>query len=189
MEHQCHCGEAYADDIALKRHIKVVHRNNYWPCSGEWVWDDGTESHCPQVCRDKFSLWKHFQTQHQDQYLHYCLVDSCNWGTDEKTALLQHIQNIHKRKPVADVVSQQIKCPNARSVFHRKTNCGPIYSSVEMRTNLFVVQNVMMLSGIGTVYVLIRSKSTHRGQGIVVLTTNVTFVPKNIHPFHQGGNT
>ena len=29
MEHQCHCGEAYADDIALKRHIKVVHRNNY----------------------------------------------------------------------------------------------------------------------------------------------------------------
>ena len=61
MEHQCHCGEAYTDNIALKRHIKVVHRNNYWACSGEWVWDDGTESHCPQVCRDKFALWKHFR--------------------------------------------------------------------------------------------------------------------------------
>ena len=40
MEHQCHCGVAYDDDISLKRHIKVVHRNNYWACSGEWVWDD-----------------------------------------------------------------------------------------------------------------------------------------------------
>ena len=96
MEHQCHCGEAYADDIALKRHIKVVHRNNFWACSGEWIWDDGTESKCPQVCRDKYSLWKHFRTQHQDRYLYYCPVDSCNWGTDEKMALLQHIQNIHK---------------------------------------------------------------------------------------------
>ena len=92
MEHQCHCGMAFDDDIALKRHIKVVHRNNYWACSGEWVWDDGTESRCPQVCRDKFNLWKHFRTQHQDRYLHYCLVDSCNWGTDERTALPQHIQ-------------------------------------------------------------------------------------------------
>ena len=98
MEHQCHCGEAYADDTALKRHIKVVHRNNFWACSGEWIWDDGSESKCPQVCHDKYSLWKHFSTQHQDRYLHYCLVDTCNWGTDEKTALPQHIQNIHKRK-------------------------------------------------------------------------------------------
>ena len=83
----------------------------------------------------------------------------------------------------------KLSVQNARSHFHRKTNCRPIYSSVEMRTNLFIVQNVMMLSGIGTVYVLIRSKNTHRGQGIIVLTTNVTFVPKNIHPFHQGGDT
>ena len=108
MEHQCHCGEAYADDTALKRHIKVVHRNNFWACSGEWIGDDGSESKCPQVCRDKYSLWKHFHTQHQDCYLHYCPVDSCNWGTDEKTALPQHIQNIHKRKPVAEAASQQI---------------------------------------------------------------------------------
>ena len=85
--------------------------------------------------------------------------------------------------------ASKLSVQNARSHFHRKTKCGPIYSSVEMRTNLFVVQNVMMLSGIGTVYILIRSKNTHRGQGIVVLTTNATFVPKNIHPFHQGSDT
>ena len=85
--------------------------------------------------------------------------------------------------------ASKLSVQNARSHFHRKTNCGPIYSSVEMRTNLFLVQNVMMLSGIGTIYVLRRSKNTHRGQGIIVLTTNVTFVPKNIHPFHQGSDT
>ena len=37
MANQCHCGEVYADDVALKRHIKVVHKNDYWACSGEWV--------------------------------------------------------------------------------------------------------------------------------------------------------
>ena len=132
MEHQCHCREAYANDIALKRHTKVVHRNNYWACSGEWVWDDGTESCCPQVCRDKFSLWKHFRTQHQDRYLHYCPVDSCNWGTDERTALPQHIQNIHKRKPVADVASQQIKCPKCKRSFSQKN---------KMRTHSLICGN------------------------------------------------
>ena len=132
MEHQCHCGMAFDDKIALKRHIKVVHRNNYWACSGEWVWDDGTESRCPQVCRDKFNLWKHFRTQHQNRYLHYCPVDSCNWGTDERTALPQHIQNIHKRKPVADVASQQIKCPKCNKPFSQKN---------KMRTHLLICGN------------------------------------------------
>ena len=28
MPNQCHCGEAYADNMALKRHIKVVHKND-----------------------------------------------------------------------------------------------------------------------------------------------------------------
>ena len=60
MANQCHCGKAYADDMALKRHIKVVHKNDYWACSGDWVWDDRTESRCPQVCKDKFAFWKHF---------------------------------------------------------------------------------------------------------------------------------
>ena len=132
MEHQCHCGMAFDDDIALKRHIKVVHRNNYWACSGEWVWDDGTKSPCPQVCTDKFNLWKHFRTQHQDRYLHYCPVDSCNWGTDEKTALPQHIQNIHKRKPVADVATKQIKCPKCNKPFSQKN---------KMRTHLLICGN------------------------------------------------
>ena len=62
MVNQCHCSKAYADDVALKRHIKVVHKNDYWACSGDWVWDDRTESRCPQVCKDKFALWKHFRT-------------------------------------------------------------------------------------------------------------------------------
>ena len=132
MEHQCHCGMAFDDEIALKRHIKVVHRNNYWACSGEWVWDDRTESHCPQVCTDKFNLWKHFRTQHQDWYLHYCPVDSCNWGTNERTALPQHIQNIHKWKPVADVASQQIKCPKCNKLFSEKN---------KMRAHLLICGN------------------------------------------------
>ena len=35
MVNQCHCSEVYADDMALKRHIKVVHKNDYWECSGD----------------------------------------------------------------------------------------------------------------------------------------------------------
>ena len=105
----------------------------------------------------------------------------------------QHSRNISKtytsRSQWQMLRASKLSVQNATRHFHRKTKCGPIYSSVEIRTNLFLVQNVMKLSGIGMVYVFIRSKNTHRGQGIVVLTTNVTFVPKNIHPFHQGGNT
>ena len=56
MPNQCHCGQAFDSQADVKRHVKVVHRNEYWGCSGEWVWDDGTESHCPKVCKDKFVL-------------------------------------------------------------------------------------------------------------------------------------
>ena len=105
----------------------------------------------------------------------------------------QHSRNISKtytsRSQWQMLRASKLSVQNATSHFHRKTKCGPIYSSVEIRTNLFLVQNVTKVSGIGTVYVFIRSKNTHRGQGIVVLTTNVTFVPKSIHPFHQGSAT
>ena len=117
MPNQCHCRQAFNNQADLKRHVKVVHRNDYWGCLGEWVWDDGTESHCPKVCKDKFALWKHFRTQHQDYYLHYCPVDSYNWGTDEASMLLQHIKKVHKRKPVADVVVHQLICPKCKQQF------------------------------------------------------------------------
>ena len=119
MPNQCHCGEAYADDMALKRHIKVVHKN-YWACSGEWVWDDGTESQCPQVCKDKFALWKHFHTQHQDWYLHYCPVKDCKWGTDEISTLPQHIRKFHKRKPASDVAAHALVCLKCKQNFAQK---------------------------------------------------------------------
>ena len=80
MPNQCHCSQAFADQVTLKRHMKVVHKNEFWGCSSEWVWDDGIESHCPKVCKDKFVLWKHFWMQHQDRYLHYCPMDKCNGG-------------------------------------------------------------------------------------------------------------
>ena len=105
----------------------------------------------------------------------------------------QHYHNISKTYTSGSqwqmLQPSKLSVQNATSHFHRKTKCGPIYSSVQIRTNLFLVQNVMKLSGIGMVYVFIRTKNTNRRQGIVVLTTNVTFVPKNIHPFHQGGDT
>ena len=122
MVNQCHCGEAYADDMALKRHIKVVHKNDYWACSGEWVWDDGTESRCPQVCKDKFALWKHFCTQHQDRYLHYCPVKDCKWGMDEISTLPQHIRKVHKRKPASDVAAHALVCPKCKQNFAQKHN-------------------------------------------------------------------
>ena len=120
MANQCHCGEAYADDMALKRHIKVVHKNDYWACSGEWVWDDRTESRCPQVCKDKFALWKHFRMQHQDRYLHYCPVKDCKWGTDEISTLPQHIRKVHKRKPASDVAAHALVCLKCKQNFAQK---------------------------------------------------------------------
>ena len=105
----------------------------------------------------------------------------------------QHSRNISKPYTSGSqwqmLQASKLSVQNATSHFHRKTKWGPIYSSVEIRTNLFLVQNVTKLSGIGTVYIFIITKNTHRRQGIVVLTTNATFVPKNIHPFHQGGDT
>ena len=124
MPNQCHCGQAFADQVALKRHIKVVHKNEFWGCSSEWVWEDGTESHCPKVCKDKFVLCKHFQTQQQDCYLHYCPMDKCKWGTDEASMLPQHIRKIHKRKPASDVAAHAIICPKCKQQFaqQRKLN-------------------------------------------------------------------
>ena len=120
MPNQCHCGEAYADAMALKRHIKVVHKNDYWACSGEWVSDDGTESRCPQVCKDKFALWKHFRTQHQDRYLHYYPVEGCKWGMDEISTLPQHVRKFHKRKPDSDVAMHALVCPKCKHNFAQK---------------------------------------------------------------------
>ena len=50
----------------------------------------------------------------------------------KKTALPQHIQNIHKWKPVADVASQQIKCPKCNKPFSQKN---------KMQTHLLICGN------------------------------------------------
>ena len=77
----------------------------------------------------------------------------------------QHSCNISKKYTSGSqwqmLQASKLSVKNARSHFHRKTNCGNIYSSVEMRTNLFLVQNVTMLSGIRTVYVFIILKQKH----------------------------
>ena len=39
MPFQCHCGSVFNNNRELHRHITVAHKNEYWNCSGEWIWD------------------------------------------------------------------------------------------------------------------------------------------------------
>ena len=72
------------------------------------------------MCKDKFALWKHFRTQHQDRYLHYCTVKDCKWGTDEISTLPQHIRKVHKRKLASDVAVHALVCPKCKQHFVQK---------------------------------------------------------------------
>ena len=94
----------------------------------------------------------------------------------------QHSRNISKTYTSGSqwqmLPASKLSVQNATSHFHRKTKCGPIYSSVEIRTNLFLVQNVTKLSGIGTVYVFIQTKNTHRKVGDHSAYYKCHFCPK-----------
>ena len=102
-----------------------------------------------QKCKDKFSLWKHFRTQHQDRYLHYCAVKD-KWDMDEISTLPQHIRKVHKRKPASDVAVHALVCPKCKQHFAQKHKLDNHILFVVPRTVLLPATNVIIPAGVPT---------------------------------------
>ena len=118
MPKQCHCGKVFESDNNLKRHIGILHKNDYWQCSGDMFFDDGSTEHCGHIAVDRFALWKHYRSIHQGRYLYYCDVPGCNYGTDEQTEIPKHKLDKHNKQPKKD--DPAIICQNCKKVFGQK---------------------------------------------------------------------
>ena len=117
MPFECHCGSVFNNNREFCRHITVAHKNEYWNCSGEWIWDDGSETPCPTICADHFTLWKHFRSLHQDRYLYYCDVAGCKYGNDKQTQIPKHKLQEHAKKSSDTETLKVLKCSVCLKVF------------------------------------------------------------------------
>ena len=91
---QCFCGKAGLKTQAEKEnHFKIAHhqkgrginpktgkKNDLWACVT-----------CNKTCKDNRAVWKHFCTQHLNMFIHYCPVEGCNEGNDQKDSIVSHI--------------------------------------------------------------------------------------------------
>ena len=118
MPKQCHCGKVFESDNNLKCHIGILHKNDYWQCSGDMFFDDGSTEHCGHIAVDRFALWKHYRSIHQGRYLYYSDVPSSNYGTDEQTEIPKHKLDKHNKQPKKD--DPAIICQNCKKVFGQK---------------------------------------------------------------------
>ena len=118
MPRQCHCGKVFDTTNNLKHHITVIHKNDNWSCSAEWEYDDDSVEPCPQICSDRFALWKHFHTLHQGRYLYYCDIAGCDYGSDQKTEIPKQKLKKHNKKLQKD--DPAIVCSNCKKVFSQK---------------------------------------------------------------------
>ena len=96
---QCFCGKGGLKTAADKdNHFKVAHfqkgrginrktgkKNDLWACFT-----------CNKVCKDNRAVWKHFRTQHLNMFIHYCPVEGCSEGNDQKDSIVSHIMKSHK---------------------------------------------------------------------------------------------
>ena len=120
---QCFCGQG---DLKTKKdkdkHFKTAHhqkgrginpktgkKNDLWACSS-----------CKKVCRDNRAVWKHFRTQHINMFIHYCPIDGCDVGNDQKDAIVSHILRDHRSETewVAKCYAQKwLLCPKCLKFF------------------------------------------------------------------------
>ena len=119
---QCFCGKG---DLKTQEdkdsHYKKAHfqkgrginpktgkKNNLWACST-----------CNKVCKDNRAVWKHFRTQHLNLYIHYCPIEGCNIGNDQKDSIVSHILRDHKNKEWVEKCYQQkwLICPRCLKFF------------------------------------------------------------------------
>ena len=98
---QCFCGKSGLKTQDDKdKHFKQAHfqkghginpktgkKNDLWACHS-----------CQKSCKDNRAVWKHFRTQHLNMFIHYCPVDGCNEGNDQKDSMVSHILKNHKQE-------------------------------------------------------------------------------------------
>ena len=98
---QCFCaGAAFETLDDLKKHKEEVHLgkgigvnkktgnpNDLWKCSA-----------CEKVSEDNRACSKHFRTNHLGLFIHYCPVEGCTEGSDQKDTIISHITKNHADK-------------------------------------------------------------------------------------------
>ena len=190
MPFQCHCGSVFNNNRELHRHITVAHKNEYWNCRGEWIWDDGSETPCPTICADRFTLWKHFRSLHQDRYLYYCDVAGCKYGNDEQTQIPKHKLQEHAKKPSDTETHKVLKCSVCSKVFgqHSKLTqhtqiCG------SQGPDLSSVKSVPKTSVRGINSVFTQSRSTQVLLVTVVGSSNAHTAPRITPVFQHVADT
>lgn len=119
---QCFCGKSdfkTLDELAHHRadvHIvagqinpKTKKPKENWQCS-----------QCGEVCSDNRATWKHFRTQHLGLFVHYCPVEGCSTGNDQKDSIVSHILKEHsdQQEWVAKCHQQEfLKCSKCAKFF------------------------------------------------------------------------
>ena len=121
---QCFCGKSGLVTAKDKDdHYKAAHfqkgsglnpktkkKKDLWACST-----------CKQVCKDNRAVWKHYRTQHLGWFIHYCPVDGCNTGNDQKDTIVSHILKDHKNEEewvVKAYAQKWLICPTCHKFFH-----------------------------------------------------------------------
>ena len=188
MPKQCHCGKVFESDNNLKRHIGILHKNDYWQCSGDMFFDDGSTEHCRHIAVDRFALWRHYRSIHQGRYFYYCDVQGCNYGVDEETEIPKHKLEKHNKQPKKD--DPAIICQNCKKVLDKRPGINCIFKYVANQTlGLFNVNIVKKVFATGTNFVSTIGSSTRKIKAIGVGIINVCIAGRSTLLFLPGGGT
>ena len=187
MPKQCHCGKVFESDNNLKRHIGILHKNDYWQCSGDMFFEDGSTEHCGHIAVDRFALWKHYRSIHQGRYLYYCDVPSCNYGTDEQTEIPKH--KLDKHNNLKRTIPQ-LYARIAKRFLDKRPGINCIFKYVANQTlGLFNVNIVKKVFATGTNFVSTIGSSTRKMKAIGVGIINVCIAGRSTLLFLPGGGT
>ena len=122
-DNQCFCGQSdFNSSDELLKHKQDVHIHQGGgknPKTGK-PFDSWLCSTCGEKCSDNRACWKHFRTQHLGLYIHYCPVEGCGKGNDQKDTIVSHIKKEHKDQTELIILCNQqafLKCRNCKKVF------------------------------------------------------------------------
>ena len=76
--------------------------NDLWKCGA-----------CDKVCGDNRACCKHFRNKHLSLFIHYCPVEGCTEGSDQKDTIIGHIMKTHSdQKELVEKCKKQkfLKC-------------------------------------------------------------------------------
>lgn len=109
---QCPCGKFFVSVENLELHQTGDHVDDAYNCSWTVAFGD-IEGQCEEEFKRKDRMWRHFRKVHQHRFLHYCDFRNCAFGSDERWAVLAHMEKEH-------FVQVAKKCGDCSKIFHQK---------------------------------------------------------------------